>query len=312
LSIRWYLGYSLDESLPNHSSLTRIRQRLGLAVFRRFFEQVVELCQEAGLVWGKELYFDATKVEANASLDSLTPRFVVEHHLAELFREEGMGEPTDEERPTGDMPPVSLHPNLPVDRAGALAEENAARHDWMAEDGRPDRAAIRYDPDRDVYVCPHDQELQRYTGVEEERVIVYRANATSCNRCPLKARCTTSAQGRQVRRSFDEPYLDTVREYHQGEPYQKEMRKRKVWVEPPFAEAKQWHGLRRFRLRRLWRVTVEALLIPAGQNLKRLLSWRGWGKRPASGMAATIPPPQETSSLYPLFLCTMQRTRLWT
>ena len=62
LAHRWYLGYALDEALPDHSSLTRIRQRLGLAVFQRFFEQVVDLCQEAGLVWGRELFFDATKV----------------------------------------------------------------------------------------------------------------------------------------------------------------------------------------------------------------------------------------------------------
>jgi hypothetical protein len=58
------------------------------------------------------------------------------------------------------------------------------------------------------------------------------------------------------------------------------MRKRKVWVEPLFAEAKDWHGLRRFRLRGLEKVNGEALLIAAGQNLKRLLSGRGWGRRP--------------------------------
>jgi transposase len=62
LSIRWYAGYNLDEPLPDHSSLTRIRQRLGLPLFRRFFEHVVELCDEAGLIWGKELLVDATKV----------------------------------------------------------------------------------------------------------------------------------------------------------------------------------------------------------------------------------------------------------
>ena len=62
LAHRWYLGYALDEALPDHSSLTRIRQRLGIDIFQRFFEQVVDLCQEAGLVWGRELYFDATKV----------------------------------------------------------------------------------------------------------------------------------------------------------------------------------------------------------------------------------------------------------
>ena len=50
LSVRWYLGYDLHEALPDHSSLTRIRQRYGLAVFRRFFEAIVEQCRAAGLV----------------------------------------------------------------------------------------------------------------------------------------------------------------------------------------------------------------------------------------------------------------------
>src|SRR3954453_21554000 len=55
LSLRWYLGYDLSEPLPDHSSLTRIRERYGLEVFRRFFEAIVEQCSQAGLVWGKEL-----------------------------------------------------------------------------------------------------------------------------------------------------------------------------------------------------------------------------------------------------------------
>jgi hypothetical protein len=46
LAHRWYLGYALDEELPDHSILTRIRQRLGINIFERFFEQVVDLCQE--------------------------------------------------------------------------------------------------------------------------------------------------------------------------------------------------------------------------------------------------------------------------
>src|SRR5918911_5441658 len=50
LSIRWYLGYDLHEPLPDHSSLTRIRERYGLEVFRRFFESIAEECFEAGLV----------------------------------------------------------------------------------------------------------------------------------------------------------------------------------------------------------------------------------------------------------------------
>src|SRR5215216_3264847 len=106
LGIRWYLGYDLDEGLPDHSSLTRIRQRYGLAVFRRFFEAIVERCREAGPVWGKELYFDATQVKANASLDSIAPRLAVEAHLDELFTDEVADEsgPEDEECHPTELP----------------------------------------------------------------------------------------------------------------------------------------------------------------------------------------------------------------
>lgn len=86
LAMRWYAGYNLDEPLPDHSSLSKIRARLGLPVFRRFFEVVTEQCVTAGLVRGDELIFDATKVRANASLDSLIPRLrlLTEEHLAQL------------------------------------------------------------------------------------------------------------------------------------------------------------------------------------------------------------------------------------
>jgi transposase len=89
LSRRYSLGYDLTEPLPDHSSLTRIRNRSGLAVFRRFFEAIVEQCIAARLVWGKELFVDATKVAANASLDSVGPRFAVEAHLATRRQEGG-------------------------------------------------------------------------------------------------------------------------------------------------------------------------------------------------------------------------------
>ena len=50
LAHRWYIGYDLDESVPDHSSLSKIRERYGLEIFQRFFEQIVELVIEAGFV----------------------------------------------------------------------------------------------------------------------------------------------------------------------------------------------------------------------------------------------------------------------
>jgi hypothetical protein len=80
-----------------------------------------------------------------------------------------------------------------------------------------------------------------------------------------------------------------VRGYHSTAAYRRALAKRKVWVEPLCGEAKQWHGLARFRLRGLEKVNVEGLLIATGQNLKRLLQKGGWGRRPGpNGMALTI------------------------
>ncbi len=411
LAHRWYLGYHLDERLPDHSSLSKIRQRYGLAIFRRFFEHVVQLCADAGLVWGEELFFDATKVRANAAMASVVPRLraVVEGHLVDLFAPgedvvpaepstPDPGDPQGVEAPVplrgGDQPQAvegvaaspprwdlleqcRLDPTRPAaagyerksdwrvsttDPDAALmraAGQRAARgyHDHYVVDGgrariilhalvtpadvmenepmldqlrrvrfrwhlRPARvvadttygtveniraledqgirayvplpdfdartpyygsARFRYDEECDEYRCPAGQPLRRRKANNAEALVIYQARAATCNVCPLKAHCTASDQGRRVSRSFHEAYLDRVRGYHVTAAYRKAMRKRKVWPEPLFAEAKQWHGLRQFRLRGLQRVNMEGLLIAAGQNLKRWLSATGWGHRHGPG-----------------------------
>src|SRR5215472_3411217 len=127
-------GYHLDEPLPDHSSLSRIRTRSGLEVFRRFFEAVLEPCRQAKLIWGKELFFDATQVTANAALDSLLPRFAVEAHLAALFGAEEAEEdpPPQEEAPTvvEDLAPVPapLPVVLPETLRHELIDSTAACH----------------------------------------------------------------------------------------------------------------------------------------------------------------------------------------
>jgi hypothetical protein len=137
-----------------------------------------------------------------------------------------------------------------------------------------------YDAGADQYRCPEGQALRRHTVRYTEGVVAYRADPAACNACPVKAACTASDRGRLVHRSLHADYLERVRGYHATAAYQKAMRKRAVWVEPLFGEAKDWHGLGRFRLRTLRKVNVEALLIATGQNLKRLLRKQGWGRRP--------------------------------
>jgi IS5 family transposase len=76
LAIRRFIGYALHEALPDHSSLTRIRQRWGEDIFRRIFTRVVQQCQAAGLVSAETVHIDASLIRANVSMDAL-----VSHHL---------------------------------------------------------------------------------------------------------------------------------------------------------------------------------------------------------------------------------------
>jgi hypothetical protein len=113
-----------------------------LEVFRCFFERIVEECFDAGLVWGEELFFDATKVEANASIDSTRSRSLVEgqieEHLVAAFPEDAA--PDDEHSGVivGFVGPEG-------DKRQALARQNALRHRWIAGAGRQEeRAVVRW------------------------------------------------------------------------------------------------------------------------------------------------------------------------
>jgi hypothetical protein len=161
-------------------------------------------------------------------------------------------------------------------------------------------AHFRYDPQKDAYVCPAEEHLHRHARTRGDRGTRYRTKAQACNACELKKRCTASEQGRTIYRRPDEGYYERVRVYRGSYPYEKALRKRRVWVEPLFAEAKDWHGMRRFRLRRLKKVNAEALLIAVGQNIKRLLTYGHRGPRREMQVAALrrpAPEPYESRAL---------------
>jgi hypothetical protein len=162
------------------------------------------------------------------------------------------------------------------------------------------QAHFAYEAEHDAFRCPQGQRLRRDTAKFADEVVVYRADAAACNACPVKTACTASAHGRTVRRSFHAAYLEKVRSYDATEAYRRAMRKRRVWVEPLFAEAKEWHGLRRFRLRRLDNANIQGLLVAAGQNLKRWLAATGWGRRHAP-CGSLVALPGRTGGLATLF-----------
>jgi hypothetical protein len=159
--------------------------------------------------------------------------------------------------------------------------------DWEQRTPYYGARRFTYDAERDEYRCPQGHPLRRHTVDHQAEAVRYRAAAALCNACPVKPACTASSHGREVARSFQAAYLERVRSYHDTPAYQKALRKRAVWVEPLFGEAKDWHGLRRFRRRGLTKVTSEALLVAAGQNLKHWLTATWWKRRfPPGGSLA--------------------------
>jgi hypothetical protein len=87
LDYLWFLGYGLEDEIPNHSVLSKARRRWGAEVFERLFARSVEQCVEAGLVDGSKLYLDASLVAANASRNSVIA-VVVRREVSKLEEKE--------------------------------------------------------------------------------------------------------------------------------------------------------------------------------------------------------------------------------
>jgi transposase len=69
LAYLWFIGYRVDEPLPDHSSLSRALDRFGTAVFDELFRRSIAQCQQSGLIEGKVLHLDATMIRADIRAD---------------------------------------------------------------------------------------------------------------------------------------------------------------------------------------------------------------------------------------------------
>lgn len=84
LSLKSFLGCAIHEATPEHSSLTRITERLPLEVYREAFALVLKLVHEHGLLKGKTLGVDSTTLEANAAMKSIVRKDSGDDWLAHL------------------------------------------------------------------------------------------------------------------------------------------------------------------------------------------------------------------------------------
>jgi len=77
LDILYFIGYDIDEPLPWHSTLSRTRQLYGEDVFKDLFKSVLKLCINKGMVSGRRQAVDSALIKANASMDSIAEKEIV-------------------------------------------------------------------------------------------------------------------------------------------------------------------------------------------------------------------------------------------
>ena len=100
LSLRNFLFLGAAEESPDHSSLTKIRQRLPLFVHEQVFAFVLEIAREKQLLVGRQVGVDATTLEANAAMKSIVRRDSGEdwkEYLKRLAEEAGVEINNDED-----------------------------------------------------------------------------------------------------------------------------------------------------------------------------------------------------------------------
>ncbi len=133
LAIRWFIGYGLHEELPDHSSLTRIRQRWGEERFKEIFRRTVRACLEAKVAKGEVVHVDASLIRADVSWESLAER-----HASEVVRENDSEEETEKKRGGGGSGKVSrTDPDARLARKSARAGfEPSYKHHAVVDDER--------------------------------------------------------------------------------------------------------------------------------------------------------------------------------
>src|SRR3712207_419531 len=127
LAIRWFIGYGLHEALPDHSSLTRIRQRWGAERFRRVFARTVQACVAAGIAKGEVVHIDSSLIRADVSWDAIARR-----HADAVEAAEANGGPAQSTAPKPARTSMCT-----TDPDATLATNNKARR------SEPDRKSTR-------------------------------------------------------------------------------------------------------------------------------------------------------------------------
>jgi transposase len=137
-------------------------------------------------------------------------------------------------------------------------------------DGYFYKREYRYNEKLDVYICPNEQ-LLTYRTTNREGYRQYHSDAEQCRNCPVRQKCTQSANAiKVVTRHVWEASRERMDQHRLNRVGKRIYKRRKETVERSFADAKQLHGHRYARMRGLSKVQQQCLLAATAQNIKKI------------------------------------------
>ena len=264
IAYRWFCGFELDDTIPNHStfSKTRTRKWQQSSLFQKAFYEIVKQCIDSGLDCKHGILTGVDVYPANEKESLLV--------LRHLERQINLGIPMSRLALDRGYETGAVHRGLEL--LGIIGYIPAIQFS-----NPPEKYGFSYDPQLDAFICPegvpltyHRLNCSKSTG---KYLRCYQVEGDACMRCPKRPGCFDKAGIR--RRVLASSCYPAFFRGHQrvGTPeYLAMMRLRKIWAEGSFSVLKREHCISRIRKRGILAATEECLLAAMALNLKRMVN----------------------------------------
>ena len=282
IAYRWFCGFELDDTIPNHStfSKTRTRKWQQSDLFQKAFYEIVKQCIDSGYInhgskRGIGYLMEATVDCKHGILTGVDVYSANEKEsvliLRHLERQINLGIPMSRLALDRGYETGAVHRGLEL--LGITGYIPAIQFS-----NPPEKYGFSYDPQLDAFICPegvpltyHRLNCSKSTG---KYLRCYQVEGDACMRCPKQPSCFDKAGIR--RRVLASSCYPAFFRGHQrvGTPeYLSMMRLRKIWAEGSFSVLKREHCISKIRKRGILAATEECLLAAMALNLKRMAKY---------------------------------------
>lgn len=282
IAYRWFCGFELDDTIPNHStfSKTRTRKWQQSDLFQKAFYEIVKQCIDSGYInhgskRGIGYLMEATVDCKHGILTGVDVYPANEKEsllvLRHLERQINLGIPMSRLALDRGYETGAVHRGLEL--LGITGYIPAIQFS-----NPPEKYEFSYDPQLDAFICPkgvpltyHRLNCSKSTG---KYLRCYQVEGDVCMHCPKRPSCFDKAGIR--RRVLASSCYPAFFRGHQrvGTPeYLAMMRLRKIWAEGSFSVLKREHCISRIRKRGILAATEECLLAAMALNLKRMAKY---------------------------------------